>query len=90
MLQAALRAAEKGETIRIVASNLTAVEHLKKMAWNESTAYEDYKERFTRLKFVTTGRQLLGLNPGPLFADHQWVSDIQWVLDVMKEMEPAS
>lgn len=87
MLEAALKAAEKDVTVRIMASNLTAIEHLKRTAWDLLYPYEDGKERFFRLKFVTTGQQLRGLNPGPLFADHQWVSDMQWVLDVMEEMK---
>ena len=87
MLEAALKAAEKDMTVRIVATSLTAIEHLKRAAWDLLYPYEDGPERFARLKFVTNNRQLLGLNPGPLFADHQWVSDMQWVLDVMKEME---
>lgn len=87
MLKAALKLADEGVTVRIVASNLTAVEHLKKIAWGELFCYADGPERYARLKFVTSNRQLRGIAPGPLFADHQWVSDMQWVLDVMKEMK---
>jgi hypothetical protein len=87
MIDRALQAAGEG-TVVIVARSHRHADILARTAWDRSIGIKDGVHKYHSLKFVWSGQQLLGQQRGALFADHQWVSDMQWVLDIMKEMKP--